>query len=102
MLDRVQNESVKLASEYNEEKSRMAQQIQEISESSRRVAERAAAEYNQRLSEVQEQITRTSSIAMQQTVELQRHIEGLQKDIRRTGGGFFGRVGRSFDRAFRF
>lgn len=99
-MQKVQRESHQLASQYSEEKRRMEQRMEEITENTRYEAERAAAEYNRRITYLQEELSDTSSAAVEQREMLQRQIEELRRNRQVGGLGFFGKIGSALDAFF--
>lgn len=100
-MRKFQSESQNLASQYNEEKRRLEERIQEMDEKSRRDTERTAAEYSQKLKILEEQLSHTSSAAVEEREALQKQITELQKNRRATRVGLFANIGRALDRFFR-
>jgi ElaB/YqjD/DUF883 family membrane-anchored ribosome-binding protein len=98
-MNRVQTDAQKLASEYNEEKSRLERRMHELAESARQEAERAAAEHDRHLNDLQGQLNRMASESVAQREALIREIEELQRHPPR-GAGFFGMIGRAIDGIF--
>ena len=101
-MSRVQTESQKLASDYNEEKARLERRMQEVAETARHEAERAAAEHQRQIEEFQDRLRQStgSSAAereeiLRQLHEVKRRYEGAPRGV-----GFFGNLGRALDNLF--
>lgn len=99
-MTRVQNDSQRLASDYNEEKARLEHRMQELSESARRDAERAAAEYQQKIEDLENRLHQTASTSAAEKADIMRELEGLKRGGRRGGGGIFSMLGRAIDSIF--
>ncbi|KDR76132.1 hypothetical protein GALMADRAFT_96589 [Galerina marginata CBS 339.88] len=101
-MNRVQTDAQKLASEYNEEKSKMEKRMQELSESARLDNERVTAEYNRQIGELRTQLDQTSSASVQERADLVHQIEELRRRQQSgsSGGGFFSMIGRAIDGVF--
>ncbi|KAF8150026.1 P-loop containing nucleoside triphosphate hydrolase protein [Crassisporium funariophilum] len=102
-MNRVQSDSQKLVSEYNEEKNKMERRMQELSESARQDAERVTAEYSRQISALQTQLQSSTSSSAAERFDMVRQIEELQRRGQRSGGGgggFFGMLGKVMDGVF--
>lgn len=100
-LNRVQADSQKLASDYNEEKARLEQRMQELAESNRREAERSAAEYQTQILELQHRLAKTASISVVEKADIVRQLSELRRQQSQGGrGGVFGMIGRALDSVF--
>ncbi|RDB26374.1 GTP-binding protein A [Hypsizygus marmoreus] len=102
-LRRVQADSQKLATDYNEEKGRLERRLQELSESAKRDAERAAAEYQKHTQDLQSRLAESVSISATEKADIMRQLADLQRQhVQRGGGGVFGMIGRAIDGIFGF
>ena len=83
---RVQNDSQKLASNYNEEKARMEQKMQEMAEA----AARAAREYQQQMQTLDDQLRGAIQASAAERNAIQNQMDDLQRryesDANRGGG----------------
>lgn len=100
-MTRVQNDSQKLASDYNEEKERLERRMQELSVSARQETERQAAEYQRQIQELQHRLSQTVTVSAVEKNDIMRQLADLQR--RREQGireGLFVMIGRALDTVF--
>lgn len=103
-MNRVLADSQKLASDYNEEKSRLEGRMQELSNNAREEAERNA-EYQRNISQLQLQLTRTEQTSAAEKQDIMRQLDELRNGHNKYGGGlggdgFFRMIGGAIDMIF--
>ncbi|KAF8071789.1 hypothetical protein FPV67DRAFT_1482720 [Lyophyllum atratum] len=100
-LNRVQADSEKLASSYNEEKARLEQHMRGLTESSRRETERATLAYQQQVHDLERRLAETTSGSAADKVDILRQLGELQRQRSHgNGGGLFAIIGRAIDGVF--
>lgn len=102
-MSRVQNDSQKLASDYNEEKARMEQRMHAMEAAARKEAERAAGEHKKQMEELNARLQQTASTTAAEKNAIKQRMDDLQHKYEATrghpsgGGGFFSQIGRALD-----
>jgi hypothetical protein len=102
-MARVQVDSQKLASNYNQECVRLERQIQTIVDTARKGAETAAAEHQRQIEELSKQLQHISNASAAQKNIIQRQMNDLRhrheasRNHSAGGGGLFGLIGRIID-----
>jgi len=99
-MNRVQTDAQKLVSEYTAEKQKLELRMQELADSSRQENERAKEEYNRQVAEIQKQLQQSSAQSASERQALVNQLEELRSQRSRSGGGFFGMIGRALDSVF--
>jgi hypothetical protein len=105
---RIQMDSQKLASDFNQEIVRIERQMQTIVETARRDAERVAVERWQQMEELRRQMQHAGNVSEAHKETIQRQIGNLQlrseasRNHAGSGVGLFGQIGRIIDTVLMF
>jgi DNA polymerase III alpha subunit (gram-positive type) len=107
-MARIQGDSQKLASDYNQQYVRMERQMQIIVETAKKDAERAAVEHQRQMKELNQQLQHFANGSASQKDIIQRQIGDFQRryEVSRShsagGVGLFGQIGRIIDTVLKF
>ncbi|KII85056.1 hypothetical protein PLICRDRAFT_178816 [Plicaturopsis crispa FD-325 SS-3] len=99
-MARVHQDSQKLASNYNEEKARLEERLQEVSQRSKQEADRAAAEHHRRIHDLETKLDAASNASAQEKEAMRREMNDLRSRVSAPKGGFFSNLGRAIDGLF--
>jgi len=80
-MSRVQVDSAKLASDYNEEKARLERHINELNETAKREAERAARAHQQQVQELERRVSEAAAASAAEKAKIERELDALKRRL---------------------
>ncbi|KAG5651904.1 hypothetical protein H0H81_006985 [Sphagnurus paluster] len=99
-LRRVQEESQKLASNYNAEKARLEQHMRAMNEAAVEENQRAIAAYRLQVQQLEDRLNQRSLESAGEKADILRKLEELKREGPKRFGGFFTKIGNAMDRVF--
>ncbi|KAF8896190.1 hypothetical protein BD779DRAFT_1494454 [Infundibulicybe gibba] len=98
-MSRVQDQSQKLASDYNEEKAKLEKRLNELTEKARIEQEKTQAEYEAQLRALRQQLEQSVTSSAAEKNRIMEQISALQRG-RGGVGGLFSMIGTALDALF--
>ncbi|KAG2018162.1 TKL/TKL-ccin protein kinase [Coprinopsis cinerea AmutBmut pab1-1] len=99
-MNRVRNDAEKLASNYQEEKERLEEQMREMMRESQRAQEETAARYQEQIDALEARLRDSAAASLAERQAIQKELDELRRRPPPSRGGFFGMIGAALDRIF--
>ncbi|KAJ7761969.1 P-loop containing nucleoside triphosphate hydrolase protein, partial [Mycena maculata] len=105
-MARVQNDSLKLASDYTQQKAEREKRMAAVAEAAKRDAECAEANYRHQIQELEDRLHQSTTATNAEKEDIRHQLSELQQRYEEARNqwhprrGFFGNIGRALDSVF--